>query len=103
MKIKLTYSTFVILLILLSVSALSKDNIVNNFEFYNRNITPPFYLKSIEVNPHHITNNNYHSRNLPSEDLITRISEKFFIKYSNNRKIIAEINFIKKNKNYLYI
>ena len=101
MKIKLTYSPFVILLILLSVSALSKDNIVNNFEFYNRNITPPFYLKSIETNPHHITNNNYHSRNLPSEDLITRISEKFFIEYSNNRKIIAEINFIQKNKNYM--
>ena len=101
MKMKSIYSTFIISLILLSVGAHSKDNSINYFEFYKQNSTLPSSLKSIELNPHHITNNNYHSYSLPSKNLIEKISNKFFIEYPDNEKIIAEINFIKKNKNYM--
>ena len=74
MKMKSIYSTFIISLILLNVGAHSKDNSINYFEFYKQNSTLPSSLKSIELNPHHITNNNYYSYSLPSKNLIEKIS-----------------------------
>ena len=90
---------FFILLINTKISA--NDNPVNQFELFDRNSSTITYSKGIEKNPFHITNNNHYLYIKPSRNLIDKLRKDFSINYKLNSRIEAEINFIKKNDNYM--
>ena len=93
------YCLFFILLINTKISA--NDNLINQFELFDRNVSTITYSKGIEKNPFHITNNNHYLYIKPSRNLIDKLRKDFSINYKLNSRIEAEINFIKKNDNYM--
>ena len=103
MRIKLNRIYCLIYLFFSSTNISANNDLMDQLDLMNQNqqAVSPLLSKGIEKHPFHITNYNHHLYKKPTRDLIGKLRNNFNLKYTLNKRIKAEISFIKKNNNYM--
>ena len=103
MRIKSNHIYCLIYLLFLYTNLSAKNNLMDQLDLLkqHQNIVSPSLSKGIEKYPFHITNYNHHLYKKPTRNLIKKLRKSFGLEYKLNKRIEAEISFIKKNNNYM--